>query len=81
MTWLWGLVAQAAPEPESWIDLLDRGGLVAGLILALWAFMTRRIITRGTFEEMKEDRDQWRSLALGGKHIAEKAVDVVKEKG
>lgn len=78
MNLLWGLVAQA--DPESWIDLLDRGGLVVGLILALWAFTTRRVITRGTYDEMKEDRDHWRSLALGGKHITETAVEVVKEK-
>lgn len=74
----WGLLAQQ--DPGSWIDLLDRGGLVIGLILALWGFTTRRVISRGTYDEVREERDHWRSVALHALGLGEKAVDVAKEK-
>lgn len=68
-------------ETESWIDLLlGPAGLLVGLILTVWAFATRRVIARGIYEEMRDDRDRWRQIALTGLNISEQAVDIVRAK-
>lgn len=74
----WGPSAQQ--EPGSWIDLLlGPLGLLIGALLTVWAFATGKVISRREFDAMVEDRDHWRSLALGDRSIAREAVHVVKE--
>lgn len=76
----WALISQAAPEPGSWIALLlGPVGLLVGLIAAVWAFGTRRVISRGTYDEMVRDRDRWRDMALGLLPVGEKVADAVEE--
>lgn len=75
------LMAQAEADPASWIDLLlGPLGLLVFLLITVWAFATRRVISRGSYDEIVRDRDHWRQVALDGLTIAQKGVEVVKEK-
>lgn len=57
------------------IPILTGGGtagLILGLVIAVWAFATRRVITRGTFDDLRAERDKWEALATGyGKKFEE----------
>lgn len=57
------------------ISILTGGGtagLILGLVIAVWALTTRRVIARGTFDDLKAERDKWETIALGyGKKFEE----------
>lgn len=77
---MWPWAQAPSSTPESWIDLLvGPGGLLVFLLISLWAFATRRVVSRGSYDEMVRDRDHWRKIALEGLTIAQKGVEVVKE--
>jgi hypothetical protein len=40
--------------PSQAIDLIQSGGVVACLAIALWAFVTRRIVSRGEFDRLDD---------------------------
>lgn len=72
-------------------ELLDMGitGILIAIILSgargLWVYgrtyqeRTQSLMSR--IEELKQERDEWRRMALKGSDVAEKAVDAVAKKG
>lgn len=77
----WGLMSQAVPpEPGSWTDLLlGPLGLLVGLILAVWALGTRRVVPRAALEEALAREEHWRSVAFHALGIGEEAIKAVEQ--
>lgn len=66
-------------------------GLLAGTLIAIGAFVTGRVVTRAhlndvirlmdkRLDDMDQDRDFWRTAALAGTSLAQKATDLAKKK-
>lgn len=53
------------------LDFLTKGGLLAGLVLFIAGLWQRRLIWRGEFDAMVEDRNFWRNTALTALGLAE----------
>lgn len=43
--------------------ILDAGGVIGALGLALWVFYTERVVPRGRLTDAEKDRDEWRKQA------------------
>lgn len=44
------------------LDLLQQGGTLAAAVLALWAIVTRRVITRGEFDLLQKRFDEMNQI-------------------
>lgn len=55
------------------------GPLGAFVVLCgfVWGLFKRWIVIGWTYQDMKEDRDRWREIALSGTKLAHRAVDVI----
>lgn len=82
------VISQAQSDPASWIELLlGPAGLAVFLLITVWAFSTRRVISRGTYEELRSnyeamtaDRDRWQAMAIGLLGPVEEGTKVLREK-
>lgn len=63
-------------ETEALIELITRGGVIGVLAFFLIAFLRGWIVSKGIYEEAKEDRDHYRRLAERGTNLAEEASDL-----
>lgn len=61
-------------DATTMIDLIQSSGVVGVLGLIVWAFVTRRLHSDGEYQELREDRDMWRELALGVHDTSRRAV-------
>lgn len=53
------------------LDILTKGGLVAALVVFIYALWRRWLIWRAEFDAMVADRDWWRSIAMTATGLAE----------
>jgi hypothetical protein len=61
--------------PESFADLIKTFGFpTAGLIFLLWSGARGMWVFGKTYNDLLEDRNYWRDLALKGTDLADKAV-------
>lgn len=64
---------------EVWIDLISKGGLIAGLLLFVWGLKQRWWVMGAEYEEMKAERDYERERANLTADVADDAAkEVVK---
>lgn len=65
-------------DPDATTISILTGGGTAGLILILvlnvWAFVNRKVITRGTFDDVVSERNEWKRLYLEESDRADQAV-------
>lgn len=54
------------------VDVIDKGGLIAVLIIVLWLFLTERIVPRKRMEE-------WKEVAMAGRKLVNDSVMTVSE--
>lgn len=73
------LLAQEPGSPTGWLDLISSGGVIGMFVLLSWLVATRRLVPGWTYRDMVEDRDRWRTIALQGLKVGEKAIDIAKE--
>jgi hypothetical protein len=66
-------------DPTTAADFLSRAGVVGALLIAMWAGATRRWVWGYQLEEMRQDRDMWRDLALRSIGQTSRTVDVVQK--
>lgn len=59
------------------IDLITSGGIVAMLIILLFGGSRQWWVFGWQYDQMREDRDHWRELALHGSDLASRAVDTL----
>lgn len=71
------LLASGDPTGDL-IELVDRGGVVAALIILTVAGWRRWIVWGWQYDAMTLERDYWREIAMRGATVAEKAVDVAQ---
>jgi hypothetical protein len=57
------------------LDLVSSGGIVALLIIMLLGGARQWWVFGWQYEQMRDDRDRWRELALHGSDLASRAVD------
>ena len=67
-------------DVASVLDALSKGGLLAGLLVVLVGGAKQWWVFGWQFEMMRQDRDQWRSLALHGSELASKAVETLAKR-
>lgn len=60
-------------------DFISKGGVAALMILILVGGSKEWWVYGVTYREMKQDRDDWRDMALAGTQLAESAVNHVGE--
>lgn len=74
------VAAAGAAEVMSIAELVSAlsGPGTAFVVLAL--ILTGHLVPRGQQEQMKEDRDLWREVALGAVTLGEAAVDQAEKK-
>lgn len=66
------LYAQATQSPGSnWVDILEKGGVLAVLVLIILGGSRRLWVWGWQYREMENDRDFWRDVAL-------KTVDITE---
>jgi hypothetical protein len=58
--------------------LLSQGGVVFLLVLILVGGSMKKWVWGWSYEELRKERDEWRTLALEGTTIAERAVTVTE---
>lgn len=56
------------------IDILSKGGLLAGLVVFIVALWRRWLVWSGEYRDLVKDRDWWRSIALSATGLAEIAT-------
>lgn len=61
------------------INLISSGGLVTGLLVVLWAGMTKRWVWGWVYEEERQRAEEWRQLALSGTLMLGKAVTIAEK--
>lgn len=62
------------------VSILTGGGtagLILILILNVWALMNRKVITRGTFDDVVAERNDWKRLYFEESERADEAVKSV----
>jgi hypothetical protein len=76
-------VAQAAPDPRTWGELLTSPYAVVLLLgsIIYFSFVAKApiFIPRWVFLDMKEDRDRWREMAMRNAVVAKEGVTVGKQ--
>jgi hypothetical protein len=55
-------------------QLLGPYGLVVGLLVVVFAFVTERVYTRGAMLRERRKTEYWRQLALSGTSLAQRAT-------
>lgn len=67
-------------------DLVSRGGLPSAMAIVIWSgtrqlwvwgWLYRDALTR--IDEMREERDEWKALALRSTHLAQEATATARE--
>lgn len=62
------------------IQILTGGGtagLILGMAITIWALATRRVIARGTFDDLVAERDEWKRNYFEESERADSAVAAV----
>lgn len=63
------------------LDTITQGGVVGILIIIVVGGWRRWYVWKWTYDEIVADRDWWRTTALRGTVLAEKATDVAQTSG
>jgi len=71
------LLAQAS-EPDT-LDYIERGGIIGVGIVLFWLLATKRLVMGWYYNEMKEDRDKYRQIALSTVETGEKATATAEQ--
>jgi hypothetical protein len=56
------------------LELVNKGGVIALLAFNLWAFVGGHIVPKWVHTDIREDRDQWRRTALQATDNADRAL-------
>lgn len=62
--------------PSDWDLVLKQGGPIAMFIIFIMGLMRRWWIMGSHFQDLEEDRNFWRQVALDGLEAAEKTLDL-----
>lgn len=78
------MLAQGEPVPTHWLDYIERGGVLAAVLVFAWLLYTRRIVTREEhLERLAEERrytEEWKGLARSTLERIDDAVTAIREK-
>ena len=66
--------------PGDFFEALDKFGTFGVLILIIIGGMRGLYVWKWQHDELRQDRDDWKTLALSGTAIAGRAVDAVRGK-
>jgi hypothetical protein len=66
-------------NPQEILELIRAGGITGLLIFALIGGFRRWWVFGWHYKEVVRDRDEWKSLAMGGTHLAERSVKIARE--
>lgn len=70
------------PMPASdIIDIVNKGGLAAFLLITLWAGWKGYWTWGKTYKECREREVEWKRIALKSLHVAEKATEGREDDG
>ena len=61
---------------QQWVSLVRDGGLALAVVVLVIGGVRGWYVWQSVYDDMKQDRDYWRSLALKGAALAERALDV-----
>lgn len=71
-------------EIADWTEVVERGGLIGLLLIAVWAFITGRVVSRSAYESSliaeRERAKEWRDLAIGAIDRIDRAVAIAKDR-
>lgn len=62
------------------LDILNGGGVLATFVIFVVGCLKRWWVFGWAYDQLKEDRDEWKALALSGTYIADKAVTLAAGK-
>lgn len=78
------LIAQTDPVPGSWLNYVQRAGLLGAVLLFAWLLYSRRLITRDEhLERLAEERAytaEWKALAQGAIERIDTAVQAMRDR-
>lgn len=60
-------------------QLLDKGGTLMVLAIAVWAFLTRRVVPAWAYRELERREDEWKRIALSGTTVAQRVVTLAEQ--
>ena len=58
-----------------WVPLVQNGGLALAVVVLIIGGTRGWYVFGREYEEMKQDRDDWKALALRGTSLAERALE------
>lgn len=61
------------------LEALRAGGMTGLLVVALIGGFRRWWVFGWHYKEVKRERDEWKALALGGTHLAERSITMAQE--
>lgn len=59
---------------DAFLNLLNRGGVIALLSFNLWAFVRGWVVPKWVHDDVREDRDSWRQTALVATDNADRSL-------
>jgi hypothetical protein len=60
---------------SAWVTLVQNGGLALAVVVLVAGGIRGWYVFGPTYADMKQDRDDWKALALRGTSLAERALD------
>lgn len=66
-------------DPSTAGDFLQRLGVLGALVIAFWAGAKRKWVWGYQLDEMRQDRDMWRDIALRSIGQTSRTVDVAQK--
>ena len=78
------LLAQAEVDGVgSWVDILERAGLLGGAVLIIWAFLTERIVPGSAHKRMLAESEEryakMRDVSNSALDRLERAVEALRK--
>lgn len=64
-----------------WLETLlklSQVGSTGLLLVAVWGFLTGRVVPRWVYEEKSQEADEWRRLAQRGTDLADRSLDLAR---
>jgi hypothetical protein len=69
-------LAQSEPSLPALWNLVQTGGVVGVLVAALFLLVTGRLPTKKQLDDMRDERNFWRTLALNAMDLTESHIKV-----
>jgi hypothetical protein len=73
-----GWLIAAADPSGGYLDYVNKGGVIALLVLIVLGSVRKWWVPGWTYAEMAADRDQWRELAMQGTSLAERQTGLLE---